>query len=229
MTRVCKKSCLQYNVLQPLVQIQVLVSQGGPRAPWFSTIRSRTGVIFSPALVVIKSYKTAMTRSCRKPAFNIMSHILQSKYRYQYHMGSLCTIVFHYSSQNRSHFFRSISSCLELQNDIKTSRKKDCPPNKSLRILFTNPNSMTFYHFFNTFLMKKVIILVLNNTIFEISSQNWVYLYDFHCFLSTFIFLEKFTRTLKTKKGLYETFEVSQYFTISLEYRTDLRNFQKVS
>jgi hypothetical protein len=72
-------------------------------------------------------------------------------------------------------FFRSISSYLELQNDMKTSRKKDCPPNKSLRILFTNPDSMTFYHFFNTFFVKKVIILVLNNTIFEISSQNWVY------------------------------------------------------
>ncbi len=35
-------------------------------------------------------------------------------------------------------FFRSTSSCLELQNDIKTSRKKHCPSNKSLRILFKN-------------------------------------------------------------------------------------------
>ncbi len=92
----------------------------------------------------------------------------------------LYTIVLHYSSQNPSHIFRSTSSCLELQNYIKTSKKKHCPPNKSLRILFKNPDFITFYHFFNTFLIKKVITLVLKNTIFEISSQNWVYSYDFH-------------------------------------------------
>ncbi len=62
----------------------------------------------------------------------------------------LYTIVLYYSWQTGSHFFRSTSSCLELQNDIKTSRKKDCPLNESLRILFKNLGLMGFYHFVKT-------------------------------------------------------------------------------
>jgi len=67
-----QKICLQYNVPRHTCPNMHKSSYWWSCVSWFSTIRSRTGAIFSPTLVVIKSYRTAMTKGCKKPAFNIM-------------------------------------------------------------------------------------------------------------------------------------------------------------
>jgi hypothetical protein len=87
----------------------------------------------------------------------------------------------------------------EIRTKSKDKIRKDktsCKQHTLNRDRYNTVQESWFYDFLvlrqNTYLIKKVIILVLQNTIFEISSQNWVYSYYFHWFWSTFIFFEKF-------------------------------------
>ena len=100
-----------------------------------------------------------------------------------------------------------------LQNDLKILRRKRWPgPNVTERTF----QCQILWHFssLRAFSWLKVSALSCKTVIFRISSKNWVYLYDFCCFSSSFIFFERFACT-PLKVGWENEFQRNHVFNVS--------------